>query len=231
MKMKMVYTASEAAEACGVSYQTIYRRMNSGQLKSYWLPGEKQRRIKRQDLMKFLKHVVDASRPRPSGKPRVLAIQPDEAILSAAFQAFQGTRWFQFLAVRESFSFQVGAHACRWRPDLVLLDSRRSGALGSEAAQAILGDPGLAECRVIHLIGPDDPGLPGDRWPREATLKPPYTPDRLLETACELLVWEAPIADRDYVRRRAPFWKAQPASRRPPGPTSARGRSTAGNTG
>lgn len=211
--MKMVYTATEAAEACGVSYQTIYRRMNSGLLKSYRMPGSNQRRIKRQDLLMFLKRVTDSTRPRPTARPLVLAIQLDEAALLSASRVFEGNRWFRFQAVRGKFTFEVGAQIGRWRPDLVLIDSRRRGTLGSTITSAILGDPALADCRIIHLVGPNDPDMPAGPRTRESVLKGPHTADRLLEAACDSLDWEAPVIERDYVREQAPYWRKD---RRPP---------------
>lgn len=201
--MKMVFTALEAAAMYGVSYQTIYRRMNEGSLKSYRIPGSNQRRIRRQDLLRFFKRMADPSRPRPSGKVKVMAIHEEEAVLEAADRAFGAYRWFEFQAIQGRFTFLNGSLLRKWQPDLVLIDSRRRGSFGRSAAQAILGDPGLADCRIVHLVGPDDPGLPSSRRGREAVLKAPFDADRILEASCKLLAWEAPIVHRDAIRLQA----------------------------
>ena len=48
------YTAGQAARVCRASPRVVHKWVDSGLLKGYRLPGSKDRRILRADLLKFL---------------------------------------------------------------------------------------------------------------------------------------------------------------------------------
>lgn len=50
-----VLTTGQAAKICHVSYQTVNRLIDRGILKGFRVPGSKHRRVKRSDLLEFIK--------------------------------------------------------------------------------------------------------------------------------------------------------------------------------
>jgi len=52
--LQQVYTTGEAAKACKVSQQTIIRCFDSGELKGFFAPGTRFRRIPRESLRAFM---------------------------------------------------------------------------------------------------------------------------------------------------------------------------------
>ena len=79
---KQVFTTGEAAQACGVSQQTIIRCFDSGRLGGFRVPGSKFRRIPRTDLLDFMNANGIPHGTLSGEKPRVLVVDDDEGLLS-----------------------------------------------------------------------------------------------------------------------------------------------------
>ena len=78
---KQVFTTGEAAQACGVSQQTIIRCFDSGKLQGFRVPGSRFRRIPRVDLLRFMKSNGIPSDSLGGTKPRILIVDDDQAII------------------------------------------------------------------------------------------------------------------------------------------------------
>ena len=61
-----VFTTGKVAEICHVSTRTVCKWFDSGSLKGYRVPGSQDRRIPRENLVKFLQ---DHSVPLPADWP------------------------------------------------------------------------------------------------------------------------------------------------------------------
>jgi len=53
--MKAVFTTGEAAAICHVTARTVAKWFDSGMLKGYRIPGSQERRIPREQLVRFLR--------------------------------------------------------------------------------------------------------------------------------------------------------------------------------
>ena len=55
MAMKKVFTTGQVAKICKVAPRTVSKWFDSGRLKGYRIPGSQDRRIPREQLIRFLK--------------------------------------------------------------------------------------------------------------------------------------------------------------------------------
>ena len=53
--MKKVFTTGQVAKICKVAPRTVSKWFDSGRLKGYRIPGSQDRRIPREQLIRFLK--------------------------------------------------------------------------------------------------------------------------------------------------------------------------------
>lgn len=55
MRRKKAFTSGDVADACGVSYRTAQKWIDAGILRGYRLPGSKDRRVPREELVRFMR--------------------------------------------------------------------------------------------------------------------------------------------------------------------------------
>src|SRR5687768_16017987 len=71
---KDVLTTGQVAKMCNVAARTVSKWFDYGQLKGYRIPGSKDRRIPRAQLIKFMKEHGIPLDGIQSGRPRVLIV-------------------------------------------------------------------------------------------------------------------------------------------------------------
>lgn len=188
--MKTVYTTGEAAKICKVSQQTIIRCFDSGQLKGFRVPGSRFRRIPRDQLFAFMKDNGIPTEALESGKRKVLIVDDDEELVELMRDAFDQDGRFDIRTANNGFD--AGMLVKEFRPDLVVLDVMLPDINGREVCVRVRSDKTLDEVKIICISGM----IEGDKVAdlREAGandfLQKPFTVDRLLERACELLLLE-----------------------------------------
>lgn len=152
MSNKDTLTTGEAAKWCGVSFRTVLRWIERGELAAYKLPGRGDARIKLEDFVEFLNRhqmPVPAELGR-SSTPRVLVVddEPDVARLIARVMSGQG---YEVAVVHDGFS--AGAKLASFAPDLITLDLRMPGLGGLEVIQLIRGMQAGAGVRILVVSG------------------------------------------------------------------------------
>ena len=158
-KGKAVYTTGMVARICNVAPRTVSKWFDSGRLKGYRIPGGKDRRVPREELVQFL-----TANGMPLGEfecdlfTRVLLVGCD-ADLPARLSEFLPDTAYQLRAAADGFAAGVALHD--FGPDALVLDC----ALGRSVAVAIAaqvravageGDRPL----LLAVTGEDDGGSP-----------------------------------------------------------------------
>jgi excisionase family DNA binding protein len=192
--MKTVYTTGEAAKICKVSQQTIIRCFDSGQLKGFRVPGSRFRRIPRDQLFAFMKDNGIPTEALESGKRKVLIVDDDEELVELMRDAFERDGRFDIRTANNGFD--AGMLVKEFRPDLVILDVMLPDINGREVCVRVRSDRTLDEVKIICISGMVEADRVADL--REAGaddfVQKPFSVDRLMDRACELLVLETAAA-------------------------------------
>jgi two-component system, OmpR family, response regulator len=184
---KTVFTTGEAAKICKVSQQTIIRCFDSGQLKGFRVPGSRFRRIPRDQLFSFMRDNGIPTDALESGKRKVLVVDDDQDLVELMVDVFERDGRFDVKTANNGFD--AGMLTKEFRPDLVVLDVMLPDINGKEVCQRVRADDTLEEVKIICISGMVEQDKVADLKASGADdfLQKPFTVDRLLERACDLL--------------------------------------------
>lgn len=187
MTTKTVFTTGEAARICKVSQQTIIRCFDNGTLKGFRVPGSRFRRIPRDQLFQFMKDNGIPTDALESGKRKVLIVDDDEELVELLVDVFDKDGRFDIRTANNGFD--AGMLVKEFRPDLVVLDVMLPDINGKEVCQRVRSDSNLESVRIICISGMVEQDKVADLKDAGANdfIQKPFTVDKLLERACDLL--------------------------------------------
>jgi len=194
MSKKTVFTTGEAAKICKVSQQTIIRCFDNGTLKGFRVPGSRFRRIPRDQLFSFMKENGIPTDALESGKRKVLVVDDDEELVELLVDVFERDNRFETKTANNGFD--AGMLVKDFRPDLVVLDVMLPDINGKEVCQRVRTDGQLESVKIICISGMVEEDKIADLRDAGADdfMHKPFTVDRLLERACELLEMERTVS-------------------------------------
>ncbi|HIN95102.1 MAG TPA: response regulator, partial [Planctomycetes bacterium] len=184
---KTVFTTGEAAKICKVSQQTIIRCFDNGSLKGFRVPGSRFRRIPREQLFSFMKDNGIPTDALESGKRKILVVDDDEELVELLVDVFERDGRFETRTANNGFG--AGMLVKEFRPDLVVLDVMLPDINGKEVCQRVRSDKSLESVKIICISGMVEQDKIADLRAVGADdfMHKPFTVDKLLERACELL--------------------------------------------
>jgi excisionase family DNA binding protein len=187
MSAKTVFTTGEAAKICKVSQQTIIRCFDNGSLKGFRVPGSRFRRIPREQLFAFMKDNGIPTDALESGKRKILVVDDDEELVELLVDVFERDGRFETRNANNGFG--AGMLVKEFRPDLVVLDVMLPDINGKEVCQRVRSDSSLESVKIICISGMVEQDKIADLRAVGADdfMHKPFTVDKLLERACELL--------------------------------------------
>ncbi len=184
---KTVFTTGEAARICKVSQQTIIRCFDNGTLKGFRVPGSRFRRIPRDQLFQFMKDNGIPTDALESGKRKVLIVDDDEELVELLVDVFARDGRFEIRSANNGFD--AGMYVKEFRPDLVVLDVMLPDINGKEVCQRVRQDDTLDAVKIICISGMVEQDKVADLKAAGANdfIQKPFTIDKLLDRACDLL--------------------------------------------
>lgn len=152
MLNKETLTTGEAAKWCGVSFRTVLRWIERGELVAYKLPGRGDARIKIPDFVEFLnRHQMPVpAELKAAGKPRVLVVDDEPEVARLIARALQD-EGYDVACVHDGFS--AGAKLATFEPHLITLDLRMPGLGGLQVIQLIRGLEAARGARILVISG------------------------------------------------------------------------------
>ena len=183
---KQVFTTGEAAKVCGVSQQTIIRCFDSGKLQGFRVPGSRFRRIPRGDLLRFMKSNGIPADALGGGRPRVLVVDDDQAIIDLVTEILGSEDRFDLITA--STGYDAGLLTERHRPDLILLDYMLPDINGNVVCERVKSNPETSDTRIIIVSGATDRDEITSLLEKGADdfIAKPFAPDELLSRVMEL---------------------------------------------
>ena len=148
--MADVLTSSEAARLCGVSFRTVIRWVERGQLQAYRLPGRGDRRIPVADLRRFMRTngIPEPAELKKEMVRRVLIAEDEPNMARAIGRALKRDG---FETVTANDGFQAGLLLHSYKPGLMTLDICTHRVDGFSVLRSLRENPLPFACKVLVI--------------------------------------------------------------------------------
>jgi len=149
-----VFTTGKIAKICNVAPRTVSKWFDSGQLKGYHIPGSQDRRVPRENLIKFLKeHGMPLGELADDAVAKVLIIAEDQILVENLKRELSNDATF-LVAVATS-AFEAGIQAKSFHPDCVVVDFSITEVQASQLCQSLHKISGTSKTVLVALL-PDE---------------------------------------------------------------------------
>ena len=131
--MKKVFTTGQVAKICKVAPRTVSKWFDSGRLRGYRIPGSQDRRIPREQLIRFLKeHGMPLGELEEEEWHKVLLIGTEKLFNDRLKELLPEDEDYKFQLANSGF--EAGMLAGNFQPDTIVIDL---GLGRSEAIQIV----------------------------------------------------------------------------------------------
>jgi excisionase family DNA binding protein len=180
-----ILTTREAGQLCGVSFRTVIRWIERGELQGYRLPGRGDYRISSAVLRGFMcKHGMPMTDSSAFVAPRVLIVDDEQAMASAMGRLL---RRAGFDVMTATDGFQAGSLLHQFKPSVMTLDLRMPGLDGFGVLRFLREAPAERPPKVLVVSGvADDLLREAVRQGAHDALEKPFLDASLLEAVCRL---------------------------------------------
>jgi excisionase family DNA binding protein len=151
---KDVLTTGEVAKLCHVTIRTVIKWFETGRLKGYKIPGSRDRRFARGDVIRFMhEHGIPLTEPDadPGARKRILVVDDEEAVLTILEGYLAGIGLLEWQTARNGY--EAGLKTRAFRPHLLITDYNLGDITGVQVAQSIRADDALAGMRIVVVSG------------------------------------------------------------------------------
>lgn len=148
-KGKNVLTTGDVARICNVAPRTVSKWFDNGQLKGYRIPGSKDRRIPRSELIRFMREHNIPSAALEAGQIRVLIAGDNTSETSALAKVLIAKGNYEVQTVRSNF--ETGVVAQKFSPHVLLINLLSKGLDATEICRSIRGDEELQTIKIIAI--------------------------------------------------------------------------------
>ena len=174
-----VFTTGQVAKICKVAPRTVSKWFDSGRLKGYRIPGSQDRRIPRENLIKFLKeHGMPLGELEDETLAKVLIVAQDQVLIENVKRELPIEKAFR-VAVASS-GFDAGIQAESFHPDGIIVDFSIGRSEAVQICQNLRRNPEFSEIVLIALL-PDDGNASYDRSYIDETFRKPFDSALLAE--------------------------------------------------
>ncbi len=157
--MKKVFTTGQVAKICKVAPRTVSKWFDSGRLKGYRIPGSQDRRIPREQLVRFLKeHGMPLAELEDETTSKLLLVGLDGTLAAALRERLPDTDGFKFEIAASGF--EAGIQAESMKPDAIVIDLKLGRNEAMQICQNLRRKPEYTNTILVALVGAED--LAGD---------------------------------------------------------------------
>ena len=146
---KDVLTTGEVARICRVAPRTVSKWFDTGQLKGYRIPGSKDRRIPREQLLRFMRAHGMPLKGMEVGVTRVLIVDDEYEMADILRASLE--REIGYAAKVATNAFEAGMLADEFRPHVILFDLDIANGDSRTVLRALKSNPDLAATKVIAI--------------------------------------------------------------------------------
>jgi excisionase family DNA binding protein len=157
--MKKVFTTGQVAKICKVAPRTVSKWFDSGRLKGYRIPGSQDRRIPREQLVRFLKeHGMPLAELEDETQSKMLLVGLDGTLAATMRERLPESDGFKFETAASGF--EAGIQAESLHPDAIIIDLKLGRNEALQICQNLRKKPEYQSTILIALVGAED--LAGD---------------------------------------------------------------------
>jgi len=151
---KEVLTTGEVARLCHVTIRTVIKWFEKGHLKGYKIPGSRDRRFARGDVLLFMREhgIPLAERDGdPTTRRRILIVDDEESVVTILEEYLRQIGMFDWQVARNGY--EAGLKTRSFHPHLLMTDYNLGDITGVQVAESVRGDPELAEIKIVVFSG------------------------------------------------------------------------------
>jgi excisionase family DNA binding protein len=155
MKSAKVFTPGQIAKICSVAPRTVSKWFDSGRLKGYRIPGRQERRIPREQLIRFLKeHGMPLWELEEEQWHKILLIGTEKLFNDRIKELLPEDQDFKFELADSGF--QAGVLAIRFHPDTIIIDFGLGRAESIQIVSNLRKDEAFATTLIIGVVSEDE---------------------------------------------------------------------------
>lgn len=150
---QQVFTTGEVAKACNVTIRTVIRWIDSGRLQGYKIPGSRDRRVPRANLVRFMtEHGMPLGVLESDGRRKTILVVDDDPAILALLEPFLET--LGDVDVRTARNgYEAGAKTISLKPDVLLIDYNLGDVTGLDVARTVREHEELRETKIVCMSG------------------------------------------------------------------------------
>lgn len=155
MKVRKVFTTGQVAKICDVAPRTVTKWFDAGKLAGYRIPLSNDRRVPREQLIRFLKeHGMPLGELEDEGVAKVLLVGAGEAITARLAELLPAADGFRIATAADGFD--AGLLVPGLAPDAVVIDLCLGRGEGTLIAGKIRNAAGDRPVVIVALAGEDE---------------------------------------------------------------------------
>jgi two-component system, OmpR family, response regulator RpaA len=153
--MKKVFTTGQVAKICKVAPRTVSKWFDSGRLRGYRIPGSQDRRIPREQLIRFLKeHGMPLGELEEEGWHKILLIGTEKIFTDRIKELLPEDEDFKYEVA--SSGFEAGIQAESFHPDTIVIDLAMGRSEGLQIAQNLRRNIAYESTVIIAMASEDE---------------------------------------------------------------------------
>jgi excisionase family DNA binding protein len=153
--MKKVFTTGQVAKICKVAPRTVSKWFDSGRLKGYRIPGSQDRRIPREQLIRFLKeHGMPLGELEEEEWHKVLLIGTEKMFNDRLKELLPEDEDFKFQLANSGF--EAGMLAGNFQPDTIIIDLGLGRAESIQIVARLRADDTHTGTLIVGLASEDE---------------------------------------------------------------------------
>jgi len=153
--MKKVFTTGQVAKICKVAPRTVSKWFDSGRLKGYRIPGSQDRRIPREQLIRFLKeHGMPLGELEEEEWHKILIIGAEKLFIDRLQEMLPDSEDYRYQVANSGF--EAGIMAQSFHPDTIIIDLSLGRSEALQIASNLRRDPSYEATLMIALASEDE---------------------------------------------------------------------------
>jgi excisionase family DNA binding protein len=158
--MKKVFTTGQVAKICQVAPRTVSKWFDSGKLRGYRIPGSQDRRIPRDQLIRFLKeNNMPLGALEEEGWHKILVVGAEPLFLERLRELLPDDEDYKYEVAHSGF--EAGTQASAFHPDTIVIDLAMGRSEALQIAANLKRNEQYKDTLIIALASEDEPNPEG----------------------------------------------------------------------
>jgi excisionase family DNA binding protein len=158
MQRRSFFTTFEISQICGVNPTTVQNWVKGKKLRAFQTPGG-HRRVRREDLISFMKQFGMPLPAELSQSPPLILIVDDEIDVLDMLEDLMKSGEDAVKVSRAQNGVEALLMIGESKPDLLILDIMMPGMNGYEVCQKLKASPSTQNIRIVAVTGDHNPAV------------------------------------------------------------------------